>query len=153
MPSIQLSSHSVANARYATVTIKQPGKFNAMSRSMWRSLKQVFLELQQQTTAANPLRCVVLQGADGHFCSGGDIAEYPDFRFIPEQLQAFHEEDVWGALNAILQCDCPIVAAIAGNCMGGGLEIAACCDIRIATQDSRYGAPIAKLGLDRKSVV
>lgn len=146
MPSIQLSSHSVANARYATVTIKQPGKFNAMSRSMWRSLKQVFLELQQQTTAANPLRCVVLQGADGHFCSGGDIAEYPDFRFIPEQLQAFHEEDVWGALNAILQCDCPIVAAIAGNCMGGGLEIAACCDIRIATQDSRYGAPIAKLG-------
>ena len=108
MPSIQLSSHSVANARYATVTIKQPGKFNAMSRSMWRSLKQVFLELQQQTTAANPLRCVVLQGADGHFCSGGDIAEYPDFRFIPEQLQAFHEEDVWGALNAILQCDCPL---------------------------------------------
>ena len=71
-------------ARTARVMLHHAGKFNAMSRSMWRSLKQVFLELQQQTTAANPLRCVVLQGADGHFCSGGDIAEYPDFRFIPE---------------------------------------------------------------------
>ena len=146
MPNIQLCTNTVAGASYATVTLIQSGKFNAMSRSMWRKLKQVFIDLQQQTSTAEPLRCVVLQGADGHFCSGGDIAEYPDFRFIPEQLQAFHEEDVWGALNAILQCDCPVIAAIAGNCMGGGLEMAACCDIRIATQDSRYGAPIAKLG-------
>jgi enoyl-CoA hydratase len=61
-------------------------------------------------------------------------------------LRAFHEDDVWGGLQAMLDCDVPIVAQIEGNCMGAGVEIASCCDIRIAGATAKFGAPIAKLG-------
>ncbi len=126
----------------ARVTLSHPGKFNAMSRSMWRELKAVFVELQTRAD----LRCVIVVGEGGHFCAGGDIAEYPDFRFDSEQLRDFHENDVWGGLNAMLACDLPVLAQIEGNCMGAGVEIASCCDIRVATDGARFGAPIARLG-------
>jgi enoyl-CoA hydratase/carnithine racemase len=125
-----------------TVTLHHPGKLNAMSRSMWRALKSAFVDLQSDPNT----RCVLVRGQGGHFCAGGDIAEYPAFRFETETLRAFHEEDVWGALQAMLDCDAPIVAQIDGNCMGAGVEIAACCDIRVASDAARFGAPIARLG-------
>jgi len=124
------------------VTLAHEGKFNAMSRAMWLQLKTVF-----ETIQADPnLRCVVLRGQGGHFCAGGDISEYPGFRFDTAQLAHFHENEVWGGLNAILQCDVPVVAHIEGNCMGAGLEIASCCDLRLAATDAKFGAPIARLG-------
>jgi len=126
----------------ARVTLSNPAKFNAMSRAMWRELRQVFTGLQQNVG----LRAVLVAGEGGHFCAGGDIAEYTDFRFHPEGLRDFHENDVWGGLSAMLACDLPIVAQIEGNCMGAGVEIASCCDIRLAGQGARFGAPIAKLG-------
>jgi enoyl-CoA hydratase/carnithine racemase len=127
---------------WLVVTLSYRAKFNAMSRAMWRELAEVFGRVQ----ASDAWRCVLLQGEGGHFCAGGDIAEYPDFRFDAAQLRAFHEDDVWGGLSAMLDCDVPIVAAIAGNCMGAGMEIASCCDIRVAADDAKFGAPIAKLG-------
>lgn len=126
----------------AYVTLSHPGKFNAMSRSMWRQLRTVFEGLQHDPH----VRCVLVRGEGGHFCAGGDIAEYPDFRFDPQSLRTFHEGDVWGGLQAMLDCDVPIVAHIEGNCMGAGVEIASCCDIRIASDTARFGAPIARLG-------
>jgi enoyl-CoA hydratase/carnithine racemase len=115
---------------------------NAMTRAMWRQLRQAFLQLQTDPR----VRVVVVRGDDGHFCAGGDIAEYADFRFQSESLRDFHENDVWGGLSAMLACDVPIVAQIEGNCMGAGLEIASCCDLRLASEDARFGAPIARLG-------
>lgn len=126
----------------ATVTLSHPARFNAMSRPMWRQLRTVFEQLQQDTR----LRCVVLRGEGAHFCAGGDISEYPDFRFNEAALRDFHENEVWGALSALLACDLPLVAQISGNCMGAGVELASCCDIRLAGQSARFGAPIAKLG-------
>ncbi len=126
----------------AVVELSNAGKYNAMSRAMWRQLAQVFGAIQADAR----WRCVLLRGADGHFCAGGDIAEYPDFRFDRERLRSFHEDEVWGGLLAVLDCDVPIVAAIAGNCMGAGVEIASACDIRVAADTARFGAPIAKLG-------
>lgn len=126
----------------ARVTLSNPSKFNAMSRAMWRELRQVFTELQQR----GDVRAAVVAGEGGHFCAGGDIAEYTDFRFHPEGLRDFHENDVWGGLSALLACDLPVIAQIEGNCMGAGVEIASCCDIRVAGQGARFGAPIAKLG-------
>lgn len=126
----------------ARVSLSHPGKFNAMSRAMWRELRQVFLAIQADAS----LRCVVLCGEAGHFCAGGDIAEYPDFRFSESGLRDFHDNDVWGGLQAMLDCDVPIVASIEGNCMGAGVELACCCDIRLATTSARFGAPIARLG-------
>lgn len=125
----------------ALVTLSQLGKLNAMSRAMWRELKQVFETLQ---TAS--VRCVVVRGEGGNFCAGGDIAEYPDFRFSEATLRDFHENEVWGGLQAMLNCDVPVVAQIDGVCMGAGLEIVACCDVRIGAASARFGAPIAKLG-------
>lgn len=126
----------------ARVTLSHPGKLNAMSRAMWCALREVFEALPRQPG----LRCVILRGEGGQFCAGGDIAEYPAFRFEPERLRAFHEDEVWGGLAAVLACDLPVVAQIEGACMGAGVEIASACDLRIAEPAARFGAPIAKLG-------
>lgn len=126
----------------ARVCLSHEGKFNAMSRAMWRSLREVFLNLQSRPG----LRAVEVAGSNGHFCAGGDIAEYPSFRFSEPALRSFHEDEVWGGLSAMLACDVPIVARIEGNCMGAGMEIASCCDLRLASDTARFGAPIARLG-------
>ena len=126
----------------ARVVVANAGKLNAMSRAMWRRLRAVFQAIQ----ADEGVRCVIVRGQDGTFCAGGDIAEYPAFRFDPASLCAFHEQDVWGGLQALLDCDVPVIAAIEGQCMGAGVEIASCCDIRVAAGDARFGAPIGKLG-------
>lgn len=126
----------------ALVTLSHPGKFNAMSRLMWRELRAAFESIQQRTD----VRCVLIGGENGHFCAGGDISEYAGFRFEEASLRDFHENDVWGGLQAMLDCDVPIVAQIEGNCMGAGVEMASCCDIRMAADTARFGAPIAKLG-------
>ena len=89
----------------AQVTLSHTGKFNAMSRSMWRDLKTLFDGL----AVRSDLRCIVIRGEDGHFCAGGDIAEYPSFRFDEAGLTHFHEVEVWGGLNAILSCDIPVI--------------------------------------------
>lgn len=124
------------------VTIANPGKLNAMTRKMWRELRGAFEDIHQ-----NPLaHCVVVQGLGEAFCAGGDISEYPAFRFDPIGLAAFHEDDVWGGLQAILACDVPVVACIQGACMGAGVEIASCCDVRLVAEQAKFGAPIAKLG-------
>lgn len=126
----------------ASVTLSNPSKLNAMSRAMWRELREAF-----ESIALNPaLRCVVVTGEGGHFSAGGDISEYAAFRFNEASLREFHEGDVWGGLQAMLDCNLPVIAQIEGNCMGAGLEIASCCDIRLASTSARFGAPIAKLG-------
>ncbi len=132
--------------RLAIVTVANPGKLNAMSRHMWQQLRSVFNSIQRNKDAG----CVLILGAPCSylkaFSAGGDISEYPSFRFSEDSLREFHEVDVWGGLNAMLNCDVPIVAQIEGSCMGAGLEISSCCDIRVAGVSSKFGAPIAKLG-------
>lgn len=129
-------------ANVAQVTIRHPARFNAMSRAMWHELRRVFKDLQRSTD----VRCVVISGEGTNFCSGGDISEYTDFRFQESSLRDFHENEVWGGLQAMLDCDLPIVAQIDGNCMGAGVEIASCCDIRLSSAAAKFGAPIARLG-------
>jgi enoyl-CoA hydratase/carnithine racemase len=126
----------------ARVMLSHPGKLNAMSRAMWLELRAIFERLH----AMGECRAIVVAGEGGDFCAGGDISEYPRFRFDEKSLAHFHENDVWGGLRAMLDCDVPIVAAIEGACMGAGLEVASCCDIRIAGESAKFGAPIAKLG-------
>ncbi|MDY0106301.1 MAG: enoyl-CoA hydratase/isomerase family protein [Giesbergeria sp.] len=129
-------------AGVVVVTLRNTGRLNAMSRAMWRQLCSVFESIQRNPEA----RCVLIEGEGGAFCAGGDISEYPAFRFDAVQLRDFHENDVWGGLSAMLNCDVPIVARIDGACMGAGVEMASCCDIRIAATGARFGAPIARLG-------
>jgi tripartite-type tricarboxylate transporter receptor subunit TctC len=127
----------------ATVTLANPAKLNAMSAAMWRALRNAFTAL-----AADPgdTRVVLVSGEGGQFASGGDIEEYPAFRLDTATLARFHEQDVMPALVAMRDCELPMVAQVDGVCIGGGLEIAACCDIRICGASSRFGVPIARLG-------
>jgi enoyl-CoA hydratase/carnithine racemase len=130
-------------AGIARLILSNPGKLNALSVAMWRELRMHVAKLNAHP---EPVRVVIVQGEGGQFASGGDIEEFPQFRFDATTLARFHEEDVRPALQALLDCDLPLVAQIDGACIGGGLEIAACCDIRIAGQGSRVGVPIARLG-------
>lgn len=126
----------------ARVSLSHPGRHNAMTRAMWLALRYAF----ESISGKPDLRCVLIEGCDGHFCAGGDISEYAAFRFQTDTLREFHEGEVWPALQAILQCPVPVLAQIQGHCLGAGLEIACCCDLRVAASDSRFGAPIAQLG-------
>ena len=129
----------------ARVTFANAGKLNAIDIAMWRELRGVFERLQALPPGPAP-HAVIVCGADGQFASGGDIAEFAGFRFDAATLRDFHENTVAPALHAMLECDIPLLAQIGGACIGGGLEIAACCDIRLCGEGSRFGAPIGKLG-------
>lgn len=135
---------SAADAQgVARVCISHPGKLNALSVAMWHELRQAFDAL---SAAHHGARVVIVHGEGGNFAAGGDIEEFPQFRFDEHTLRSFHEDTVAPALQAVLDCPLPVIAQIEGACVGGGLEIAACCDIRIAGSSSRFGIPIAKLG-------
>jgi enoyl-CoA hydratase len=127
----------------ATVVLNRPEKLNAMTKGMWRGLGQAMSELG----ADDSLRCVVLRGAGGKsFSPGNDISEFESERSNPAQAKAYgailHE-----TLAALKTCRHPTVALIEGICVGGGLEIAALCDLRICGESSRFGVPINRLGL------
>ncbi len=130
---------------WARITLSNPGKLNAIDIAMWRELRAVFERLQSMAAAQAP-HALVVCGSDRQFASGGDIAEFTAFRFDEPRLRDFHENIVAPALHAMLDCDIPCFAQIEGACLGGGLEIAACCDIRVCAESSRFGAPIARLG-------
>jgi enoyl-CoA hydratase len=125
------------------VTLANPGKLNAISVRMWQDLREIFAGLAEREPG---LRVVVLRGLDGAFAAGADIEEFPGLRFEEAGLRNYHEGVIAPALKAMQDCDVPLVAQIEGVCVGGGLEIASCCDIRIAGRSTRFGAPIARLG-------
>ena len=130
---------------FCRVTLRNPGKLNAIDIGMWKALRAAFQQLQALPANDAP-GAVIVCGADGNFAAGGDIAEFAGFRFDPAQLRHFHDEIVAPALHAMLDCDLPVYAQIDGACIGGGLEIAACCDLRLCGSQSRFGVPTAKLG-------
>ncbi len=127
----------------AAITLTNPAKLNAVNAAMWRGLATAMQEI-----AADPsVRCVILRGAgDEAFAAGGDIEEFLTVRASVDDALHYHDELVATALTAIRDCAVPTVAAIRGACIGGGLEIAGCCDIRIAGESARFGAPINRLG-------
>jgi enoyl-CoA hydratase/carnithine racemase len=127
----------------ATVSLDNPAKLNAIDAAMWRALRAAMTEL-----AGDPaVRCVVLRGAgDKAFAAGGDLEEFATVRATVDDALHYHDELVAAALDAVRRCPVPTVAAIQGACVGGGLEIAGCCDLRIAGESARFGAPINKLG-------
>ncbi len=139
----QVAFDAGAISGIARITLCNPERLNALTRAMWRELRGHFEALQAQPSN---VRVVVVAGTDGNFGAGGDIEEFSDFRFDHETLAQYHEDEVLPALQAMRDCDLPLVAQIDGACIGGGLEVAACCDIRIAGASSRFGVPIAKLG-------
>ncbi|GGO61067.1 Enoyl-CoA hydratase/carnithine racemase [Roseovarius pacificus] len=127
----------------AQIVISNPTKRNALSIAMWQVLRQELSVL----SADRNLRCIVVRGeGDRAFAAGADIGEFETERNTVEQVARYHEEIVGPALHALIQSDLVSVAAINGDCTGGGLEIAAACDLRVAVQGARLGAAVARLG-------
>lgn len=126
----------------ATVTLSNPGKLNAINVAMWEALLETFTAL----SADEDLRCVIVCGEGHNFAAGGDIEEFSAVRNTMEQGIRFHTETVAHALEAIANCLHPTIAAIEGVCVGGGLEIACACDLRIAAPSARFGIPVNRLG-------
>jgi len=130
------------NGSTGTVTLDSPGKLNAVSVAMWQALASVFDEIGD----AELLRVVVIRGAGGNFAAGADIEEFEQVRHDPSSGRRYHLETIGNALAAIDRCPVPIIAAIEGVCVGGGLEVASLCDIRLAADNARFGVPIGRLG-------
>ena len=103
--------------------------------------------MMRDLSADDTLRCIVLRGAgDKAFAAGADIAEFATVRHTREQGVKYHREHVYGALRAVAECRHPVVAMIHGPCVGGGLELACQCDLRISGESGRFGVPINRLG-------
>jgi len=127
----------------ATVVLNRPEKLNALTKPMWHALGEAIEALSADDT----LRCIILRGAGGKsFSPGNDISEFETERSNPAQAKAYGKI-LHDTLSALKECRQPTVALIEGLCVGGGLEIAALCDIRICGESSRFGVPINRLGL------
>jgi len=127
----------------ATVTLNRPEKLNALTRSMWHDLGTAIDTLSND----DALRCIIVRGAgEKAFSPGNDIGEFATERSNKEQARAYGRV-MHATAHALEACRHPLVAQIHGICVGGGLEIAALCDLRICGTSSRFGAPIKNLGL------
>lgn len=126
----------------ATLTLTHAGRRNALNRSMWIALREHLAALAH----APDLRVIVIQGEGEHFAGGADISEFPELRGTEAQVRAYHEDVIAPALASIAAAPVPTLASIRGVCVGGGLEIAAQCDLRLCADDARLGVPIARLG-------
>lgn len=126
-----------------TVVLNRPEKLNALNHTTWVKLRDVMHQLH----ADDAVRCVVLRGAGGKaFAAGADISEFSEHRKNVAEAKRYGEAEHNGVMS-VAECRHPTVALIQGACVGGGLEIASACDIRIASRSSRFGLPINRLGL------
>jgi enoyl-CoA hydratase len=127
----------------AIVSLSHPDRLNVLDRRGWEALADVMTVLGGE----DDVRCVVIEGSGNRaFSAGSDIGGFPDERHTPEQVQEYARA-LESALRALRNCLHPTVALIHGVCVGGGLEIASSCDLRICSESSRFGAPINRLGL------
>jgi len=127
----------------ATVTLNRHAHLNALVKPMWIALRDGLRALDADAR----VRCIVLRGDGTAFCAGADIAEFETERASSAASHAY------GALMdetvaAMIGCRHPIVASIDGPCVGAGLVLAACCDMRLATTRSRFGAPVSRIGIN-----
>ncbi len=125
------------------MTFNNPARRNAVSLDMWEAVPRILAQFE-----ADPaIRVIALAGEGGRaFVSGADISQFEQQRSNREQVE--HYDRVAGeASDAIKRTAKPTVAVIRGWCIGGGLGIAAGCDLRFATEGSRFGVPAGRLGL------
>lgn len=120
------------------VELHNPKRRNAMTWSMYERLRQICLE----TREATQLRALVIRGAQGAFAAGTDIEQFADFNDAADGVA--YERRMSAVVDAMLGVRVPILGVVEGPAVGGGLAIAACCDVLVASEDARFGVPIAR---------
>ncbi|WP_341286300.1 enoyl-CoA hydratase/isomerase family protein [Mycobacterium decipiens] len=127
----------------AVVTLSHPLAQNALNLASWHRLKLLIDNLADESQ----LRVVVLRGAgDKAFAAGADIKEFPNTRMCAADATNYNES-VAACLRALAAVPVPVIAAVRGLAVGGGCELITACDVCIATDDSRFGIPLGKLGV------
>lgn len=125
------------------LTINRPEKLNAFTNEMYRAFGEVFMSASKDPN----VRCIIVQASgDRAFCVGSDISEFNALLGQPER-QISNTRVGRKAMDAMDACPQPIIGAFQGACMGGGLEIATLCDLRIASDTARFGIPIKGLNM------
>jgi enoyl-CoA hydratase len=125
------------------LVFNKPQKHNATSTDMWEAIPVILDEFEKDPA----IRVVVVTGAgDKAFVSGADISEFEKARNTPEQV-AYYDKIGEVANARLVKCSKPTIARIRGYCIGGGMATALNCDIRIASDVSKFGVPAARLGL------
>lgn len=139
MPALQVRIDQAVG----TIVVSNPDKHNAMTLDMWRALPQRIGELD-----ADPrVRVIVIEGdGDKAFISGSDVSQFESERSAPDAQQRYNAA-VEAAHLAPPAAGKPVVAKIRGICYGGGVGVAAACDLRLCADDARFRIPAARLGL------
>ena len=134
---------STTGGSVGTLTFNNPQRHNAVSLEMWQDANAALEELARDPA----VRVVVLTGAGGKaFVSGADITKFESERSTLEAVETYNAA-VERFSQTLLDYSKPTIAMIRGYCIGGGVGIAVCCDLRIANEASRFAVPAAKLGL------
>lgn len=127
-----------------TIEIRAPEKLNAIEYEMWLEIARLMPELDADDSA----RVVVFRGAgERAFSAGADISRFREERWSSGQARRYAETAFLRGLDAVDAFSKPALCLIRGACVGGGVELAAAADLRIAGESSRFGVPVAKLGL------
>lgn len=131
------------NGPVAEIVFNNPARHNAVSLDMWERMTKLLAEF-----AADPaIRALVVSGAGGKaFVSGADISKFESQRSTAEGVAHYNATSA-KAYETLYNFPKPTIARIQGYCIGGGMNVAVCCDVRIATDNSKFGIPAAKLGL------
>ena len=125
------------------VIFNNPERHNAVKLAMWDAIPTVIEAFE----ADDDIKVIVLKGAgEKSFVSGADISEFEEVRSTPESTKNY-ENAADGGMLRISKCSKPTIAMINGYCIGGGAGIAVACDIRMASDKSKFGIPAVKLGL------
>ena len=137
--------------KIATITINRPNKANALPLAAWQEMQAIFGECDERAD----VRVIILQGAGKHFCSGIDmqVLMSPQIQ-VQSNCEGRAREQLYkfivmlqGTVTAIENCTKPVIAAVHGGCIGGGLDIAAACDMRYATTDAYFSLKEVDAGL------
>ncbi|HUL55859.1 MAG TPA: enoyl-CoA hydratase [Usitatibacter sp.] len=125
------------------IRFNNPAKHNALSVDMWQAVPA----LLARAAGDDGVRVVVFSGEGGKaFVSGADISQFEDMRAAKEAVKKY-EEMAEAALEGIYEFGKPTIACIAGYCIGGGVNVAISCDIRVASTNSTFSVPATRLGL------
>ena len=133
----------------AVVCLNRPDKANSMNTAMWAELQQCFEWLDAEPA----VRAVILAGNGKHFCSGIDLAMFSSLQGESEeparQAEYFRQQllGLQGNLTAIERCRKPVLAAIHSACIGGGVDMTCCADMRYATQDAYFSIREIDIGM------
>ena len=125
------------------LVFNNPERHNAVSLDMWAAAEAVVADFR----ADDAIRVMVVSGVGGKaFVSGADISRFEKDRATEEAIERYGKL-VGRAYTAFYEFPKPTIAMIRGYCIGGGMALAMCCNMRIATETSKFGIPAAKLGL------